>query len=49
MDHAFYTLQDFLTHTKGSVYILMGLALAGFVGWWRFLVARDPENHKNVR
>ncbi|MGE4552291.1 MAG: sulfate respiration complex protein HmcD [Desulfovibrionaceae bacterium] len=45
----FYTLQDFLTHTKGLIYVLMGGALVCFVLWWRFLTGRDPENHKNVK
>lgn len=45
----YHVLQDFLTHTKGTVYVLMGAALVVFVLWWRFLSARDPENHKNVK
>lgn len=45
----FHVLQNFLTFTKGWVYVLMGGALAVFVLWWRFLTARDPENHRNVK
>ncbi|MGE4505228.1 MAG: sulfate respiration complex protein HmcD [Desulfovibrionaceae bacterium] len=45
----YYVLQDFLSFTKGTVYLLMGAGLACFVAWWRFLFSREPENHKNVR
>ncbi len=43
MEHDFYTLQDFMTYTKGVVYILLPLILIGFVGFWRFLSAQDRE------
>jgi hypothetical protein len=36
MEGTFYTLQEFMTHTKGVVYIIMVLALLAFVGFWRF-------------
>ena len=45
----FYVLQDFLTFTKGNVYLLMGAGLITFVVWWNFLFSREPENHKNVK
>jgi hypothetical protein len=50
MDTVFYTLQDFFTHTKAVVYILIILtlfALAGFwfalAGFWSFLTERDQD------
>jgi preprotein translocase subunit Sss1 len=43
MEQAFYTLQDFMVHTKAVVYVLMGLWLVGVVGFWRFLVGRDDD------
>jgi len=43
MEQAFYTLQDFMVHTKAVVYVLMGLWLIGVVGFWRFLTSRDDD------
>ncbi|HKK32888.1 MAG TPA: hmc operon protein 4 [Desulfomicrobiaceae bacterium] len=43
MDAIYYTLQDFLTFTKGFTYVLMGVGLVGFIGFWRFLTARDDD------
>lgn len=43
MESDFYTLQEFYTFTKGVTYILIILALIGFVGFWRFLTARDDD------
>ena len=37
----FYTLQDFLTQTKGVSYLLGGLVLVGFVGFWLFLTRKE--------
>lgn len=45
----FYVLQNFLTFTKGTVYVLMGAGLVLFVLWWKFLFSREPENHSNVQ
>ena len=39
----FHTLFDFLTHTEGMTYILIGVLLAGFVLFWRFLTERERE------
>lgn len=39
----FHTLQDFLLHTESIVYIIMGLSLLGFIGFWFFLTGRDQE------
>jgi hypothetical protein len=44
MDHIFYTLQDFLTHTKGVTYIIMALALCAIGGYWAFLAGGDEDH-----
>ncbi|AOY57588.1 MULTISPECIES: sulfate respiration complex protein HmcD [Desulfococcus] len=43
MDGIFYTLQDFMTHTKGVTYIIMVLALISITAFWRFLTDRDDD------
>ena len=43
MEGIFYTLQEFMTYTKGVVYIIMVLALLAFVGFWRFLAGNDED------
>jgi hypothetical protein len=43
MDNIFYTLQDFMTHTKGVAYILIVLILLGMLGFWKFLSGRDDD------
>ena len=43
METVFYTLQDFMTHTKGVTYILIILILIGMLGFWNFLVERDDD------
>jgi hypothetical protein len=43
MEHGFYTLQDFFTHTKGVTYILMVMALLCIVGFWRFLSENEED------
>ena len=45
MEQAFYTLQDFMVHTKAVIYVLMGLWLVGVVGFWRFLTGRDDDSY----
>ncbi len=44
MNVAFHTLQQFLTYTKGGVYLLMGAALIVYLLYWLFLTGRDEEN-----
>ena len=35
MENQFYTLHDFLVHTKGIAYYLMGVpAVLGILGFW---------------
>ena len=43
MEQAFYTLRDFMVHTKAVVYVMMGIWLIGVVGFWRFLTGRDDD------
>ncbi len=43
MENIFYTLQDFFTHTKGVVYILIILTLIALAGFWDFLTSRDGD------
>jgi len=39
----FYTLQDFMIHTKNITYILMVAILIGITGYWLFLTDRDDD------
>lgn len=39
----FYTLQDFLHHTKGLVYVLGAVVLLGFIPFWLFLTDRQRQ------
>lgn len=43
MENTFYTLQDFMLHTKGAAYILMGLMILCMLGFWRYLTSRDED------
>lgn len=42
----FYTLQDFMTYTKGVTYLLIVAILVGMLLFWNFLVDRDEDIHK---
>ena len=43
MDGVFYTLQEFMTHTKGVTYLLIIAILLLMLGFWGFLVERDDD------
>jgi hypothetical protein len=43
MDAVFYTLQEFMTYTKGMTYILMGVSLCVITAYWTFLGDRDDD------
>ena len=43
MENIFFTLQDFFTHTKGVVYVLIILSLLALAGFWDFLNSRDDD------
>lgn len=36
-----HTLFDFLTHTKGTAYIVAGLLLVAYIPFWKFLTERE--------
>ncbi len=40
----YYTLHDFMLHSKGVTYILMGAVLVGMVIVWTFLFDRSDED-----
>ena len=44
MSEDIHTLQEFLLHTKGMLYLLVILFLVGFVYFWRFLHDRDKDD-----
>ena len=39
----FHTLQEFMTHTKGVVYLLIVATLIGLGGFWAWLSGRDKS------
>jgi len=39
----FYSMHDFMLCTKSLTYILMGLGLFGFCGYWLFLSGKDED------
>lgn len=43
MDAIFYTLQDFLSFTKGVIYILIVAILFAMLGFWRFLTGGNED------
>jgi len=43
MEPDFNTLQDFMTHTKGIAYLLIGVALVALPLFWRFISGRDDK------
>lgn len=43
MEPAFHTFHDFMTHTKGIAYLLIGVALIALPLFWRFLTGRDDK------
>lgn len=43
METIFYTLHDFMLHTKTITYLVMGGILIGLLLFWRFLTERDEK------
>lgn len=43
MDTGFFTLQEFMTHTKSVTYVLIVVVLFALLGFWHFLVERDDD------
>lgn len=46
MQTMFYTLHEFMLHTKSITYLLVGGLLIGFLLFWFFLTGRDDEDHQ---
>ncbi len=44
METVFYTLHDFMVHTKAVTYILIVAGLAGITWWWGFLTDGDEDD-----
>lgn len=47
MEPVFFTLQEFYTHTKGVLYLLMFAALFAVTLFWRFLTGKDEDDTKD--
>jgi hypothetical protein len=43
METVFYTLHDFMLHTKTNTYILLAIILVVMPLFWRFLTDRDEK------
>ncbi len=43
METVYFTSQDFYTHTKGVLYLLMFAAVIGTAFFWKFLSGKDDE------
>lgn len=43
MNGEFFTLQDFLIHTKGATYLLSILFILAFIWFSRFLTDREED------
>ncbi|MCG6911602.1 MAG: hypothetical protein LJE94_15970 [Deltaproteobacteria bacterium] len=43
MEGVFYTLQDFMLHSKNITYIVMAVVLIALPLFWRFLTGRDEK------
>lgn len=43
METVFFTLQDFMTHTKGITYLVMGGILVALPLFWAFLTGKDDQ------
>jgi predicted permease len=46
MTHTINTLHDFMLRTEGITYLLIVVALFGFVFFWRFLTGRDEDRQR---
>ena len=43
VEHTIFTLQDFMTHTKGITYLIMGGILIFMPLFWKFLTDREDD------
>lgn len=46
MDQSFYSLHEFMLHTKSIAYVLVGIGLVVLAGFWCFLSGRDEKISK---
>lgn len=46
MEHIFYSLHEFMLHTKNITYLLIVGALVGIGCFWLFLTGRDDDIRK---
>ncbi|MBF0101549.1 MAG: hypothetical protein HQK77_11640 [Desulfobacterales bacterium] len=44
MEHIYYSLHDFMLHSKTITYLIMGVILILLPLYWRFLTGRDEKN-----
>lgn len=50
METDIHTLQEFYTHTKANLYIIVIFSLICMVGFWKFLAGKDrAEDDKNSK
>lgn len=43
MESEIFTLQEFMTHTKGIAYLLVAVILVALPLFWRFVTGRDDK------
>jgi len=43
LENTIFTLQDFMTYTKGITYIIMGEILVFIPLFWKFLTDREDD------
>ena len=43
MENLFYTYQEFYTHTKAVLYVLIIISLIGMALFWEFLTGKDED------
>ncbi|WP_243439662.1 sulfate respiration complex protein HmcD [Fundidesulfovibrio soli] len=41
----FHVYHDQMVFSKAAAYILMAIALACSVGWWKFLTGKEPKKN----
>jgi hypothetical protein len=39
----FHTMQDFMSHVKGFSYVMAGVVMLAFIGFWFFLTNREKK------
>lgn len=49
MENEFFSLQDFMTFTKGITYLLIVAILLGITAFWQFLTGRDKDEISTIQ